>query len=58
MQYVPPPSRPPFNDQLMQALSPVQKVLSDKAKINQILMKNGEKLDPRQQKPVLFQGRQ
>jgi hypothetical protein len=39
-----PPPRPPFNDQLQQALSPVQQVVNQRAKVEQIMRKYGRPL--------------
>lgn len=37
----PPPIRPPFNDLLLQALSPVKQILEDKARLDLIKKKYG-----------------
>jgi hypothetical protein len=44
MKYTPPLSSPPFNDQLQKALSPVQQVVNQKAKVEQIMRKYGQPL--------------
>lgn len=44
MNYQPPPRRPPFNDQLYQALSPIKQTLSDKQRLENVMRKYGREL--------------
>lgn len=37
-----PPKPPPFNDQLMQALSPINQMLSSREKVENIMRKYGQ----------------
>ena len=50
-----PPPKPPFNDQLKQALSPVQEIMNQKAKVEAVMRKYGRQMPHKYQGPPAVQ---
>jgi len=49
------PPKPPFNDQLLQALTPVKELLNQRQKVDQIMRKYGREMPHRYQGPPTVQ---